>query len=320
MARQRLLIVDDDADIRDVLRLTLEAAQYAVIDCDNGETAIELAKRDPPDLLIVDYQMPKLNGQQVCEALKKDLLLRHIPIIMLTGQGAITEKVRGLDAGADDYIVKPFEPRELLARVRMILRRTAQGLEANPLTRLPGNVSIHQELQDRLADRQPFAVLYLDLDKFKAFNDRYGFERGDEAIHKTAQILLGTVKRLGNPDDFIGHIGGDDFVIVTTSEKAERLAQQIITAFDAMSPMLYDEEDRQRGYILSKDRKGQEQRFGLLTISIAIVTSEGRHLTHVAQIGELGAELKSYAKTFDKSIYVNERRTDTATHPPASTA
>ena len=310
MARQRLLIVDDDADIRDVLRLTLEAASYAVSDCDNGQTAVEMAKQNPPDLLILDYAMPRMNGQQVCEALKKDLLLRHIPIIMLTGQGAITEKVRGLDAGADDYVVKPFEPRELLARVRMILRRTAQGLEANPLTRLPGNISIQQELQARIADKQPFAVLYLDLDKFKAFNDRYGFERGDEAIHKTAEILITTIKRLGNADDFIGHIGGDDFVAVTTPDRAERIAQEIIQAFDAMSPTLYDEEDRRRGVVIAKDRKGQTQQFGFLTISIAVVSSEGRQLTHVAQIGELGAELKSYAKTFDKSVCVKDRRGD----------
>ena len=308
MSRQRLLIVDDDADIRDVLRITLENAQYTVTDCDNGQTAVELARQHTPDLLIVDYQMPRLNGQQVCEALKKDLLLRHVPIIMLTGQGTISDKVRGLDAGADDYIVKPFEPHELLARVRMILRRTAQGLEANPLTRLPGNVSIQQELQDRIDDRRPFAVLYLDLDKFKAFNDHYGFERGDEAIRKTAEVILGVVKGSGNPDDFIGHIGGDDFVAVTTPERAELLAAQIVERFDAMSPTLYDEEDRRRGSIIAKDRKGQTQQLGLLTISIAIVSSEGRQLTHVAQIGELGAELKSHAKTFERSIFVKERR------------
>ena len=309
MPRQRILVVDDDPDIRDVLRLTLEGAGYAVDDCDNGQTAVERARQDPPDLLIVDYNMPRMNGQQVCESLKKDLLLRHIPIIMLTGQGAITEKVRGLDAGADDYIVKPFEPPELLARVRMILRRTAQGLEANPLTRLPGNVSIQQELQDRIDSGHPFAVLYLDLDKFKSFNDRYGFERGDVALRKTAEIIVQTIKRLGTANDFIGHVGGDDFVVVTTPELAERLADHIIQEFDALSPTLYDPEDRQRGGIISKDRKGQVQQFGFVTVSIALVNSEGRRLTHVAQIGELGAELKSYAKTFDRSIFVKERRT-----------
>ena len=310
MSRERLLIVDDDPDIRDVLRILLEGAAYTVTDCDNGQTAVELAKANPPDLLIVDYQMPRLNGQQVCEALKQDLLLRHIPIIMLTGQGTITDKVRGLDAGADDYLVKPFEPRELLARVRMILRRTIQGLEANPLTRLPGNVSIQQELQDRIDSQRPFAVLYLDLDKFKSFNDRYGFERGDEAIRKTAEVILRTMKEAGRPEDFIGHIGGDDFVAVTTPERAERIAGQIVERFDAMSRTLYNEEDRQRGFIISKDRRGQTQQFGFLTISVAIVNSEGRQLAHVAQIGELGAELKSYAKTFERSIFVKERRAE----------
>jgi diguanylate cyclase (GGDEF)-like protein len=249
-----------------------------------------------------------MNGPQVCQTLKQDLLLRHLPIIMLTGRTNLHDKVAGINSGADDYLVKPFEPEELLARVQMVLRRTAQGLEANPLTKLPGNVSIQREIESRLANQSLFAVCYADLDRFKTFNDHYGFERGDHAIRRTAHILLESVKRRGNPDDFLGHIGGDDFVIVTTPDRAEAVCQEVISLFDSSIPELYDEEDRQKGHIVHTDRQGNPIKVGLLTISIAIVSNVKHPLTHLGAIAEIGAELKGYAKQFGHSLYVMERR------------
>jgi diguanylate cyclase (GGDEF)-like protein len=240
--------------------------------------------------------------------LKQDVLLRHIPILMLTGRSEVHDKVEGLNAGADDYVIKPFEPQELLARVRMIIRRTAQELEANPLTKLPGNVSIQQELDARIATQRPLAVCYCDLDHFKAFNDHYGFERGDLVIRRTAEILLEAVKQHGQPTDFIGHIGGDDFVVITTPARADAISQAIITRFDAMAPTLYDEADRQRGALLHKDRKGRPVTMGFLTISIAVVTNEEHALTHLGHIAQLGAELKARAKQVERSVFVKERR------------
>ena len=312
MRREKILIVDDDPDIRDVLQLTLTSEGYDVLQAGDGEEALAQVQRGLPDLVILDYMMPRLDGGQVCQRLKKDLLLRHLPVIILSARGESPDKVRGLDAGADDYIVEPFEPEELLARVRMVLRRSAQDLDANPLTRLPGNLSIQRELEARLARQaeRPFAVCYIDLDAFKAFNDYYGFERGDEAIRETARLLLQAVHTVGNADDFIGHIGGDDFLLVTTPECVDRLAQWIVEAFDRAAPTLYQAEDRVRGYILSKDRQGQPRQYRFLTISIGIVLSATRRLRHVAEVAEMGAELKSYAKSFDKSIYVKERRQD----------
>lgn len=310
MRREKILVVDDDPDIRDVLQLTLASEGYDVVQAADGEAALEQVQRSLPDVVILDYMMPRLDGGQVCQRLKKDLLLRHLPIIMLSARGEAPDKVRGLDAGADDYIVKPFEPEELLARVRMVLRRTAQDLDANPLTRLPGNVSVQRELESRLARQAelPFAVCYADLDSFKAFNDYYGFERGDEAIRETARVLLEAVHAVGNADDFIGHIGGDDFLLVTTPDRADGLCEAIIEGFDRMAPRLYQEADRQRGSIRAKDRQGQARDYAFLTISIGVVLSQSQQLSHVAEIAERGAELKSYAKTFDRSIYVKERR------------
>src|SRR3989344_4418302 len=185
MPKEIILIVDDEPDILDVLTLTL-SEHFEVFQAANGQQGLELVKTKAPDLIITDYKMPVMDGRQFCQALKKDILLQHIPVIMLTGKGEVKDKVGGIDAGADDYVVKPFEPEELLARIRMIVRRTARSLDANPLTHLPGNVSIMDEIQQRITQSRVFAVCYADLDKFKAFNDKYGFERGDEVIRQTA--------------------------------------------------------------------------------------------------------------------------------------
>lgn len=304
----RILVVDDEDDIRDVLRITLEDEGYEVTEATNGEEGLKMIESRAPDLVLLDYKMPKMTGLEVCAKIKKDLLLRHLPVLMVTGKGEIHDKIDGIDAGADDYIVKPFEPKELLARIRMVIRRTIRDLEANPLTRLPGNVSILNELSQRLAGAQPFAVLYIDLDKFKAYNDTYGFEHGDGVIKETARILIRSVQECDGKDDFIGHIGGDDFVIVTDVARAEKISAKVIELFDAAVPAFYNDADRQQGYIIAKDRQGVEKKIPLLSISIGIVTNQNRKIEHVAQIGEIGAELKKYAKSLEKSNYVTDHR------------
>jgi diguanylate cyclase (GGDEF)-like protein len=304
----KILIVDDDPDIRDILKLTLSEENYEIIEAGDGEEALKIINSKPLDLVLLDYKIPKIDGRQVCRLVKKDLLLSHLPIIMVTGKGDISDKVDGIDAGADDYVVKPFEPKELLARIRMILRRTERDLEANPLTRLPGNVSIINELTSRLENKSLFAVCYIDLDKFKAYNDKYGFEHGDEIIRETARILIRTAHELGNPDDFIGHIGGDDFVIITTPNIVDNICKKIIADFENASPSFYNETDRKKGFIIARDRQGKEQKIPILSVSIGVVTNEFRTIEHIAQIGEIGAELKAVAKSLERSNYVKDKR------------
>jgi len=308
MPKPRILIADDDPDILDVLEITLSEENYEIFKAQDGEEALRIIKSRPLDLVLVDYNMPKMNGRQVCAEVKKDVLLGLLPVIMVTGRGDVEDKVDGIESGADDYIVKPFEPKELLARIHMILRRTERNLEANPLTRLPGNISILNELTRCIESGAPFAVCYLDLDKFKAFNDKYGFEHGDEVIRETARILIRAVKELGNKDYFIGHIGGDDFVIVTTPGAADKLCEKIIADFDNTITSFYNEADRKSGYIISHDRKGKIQKMPLMSLSIGIVTNESRKIEHVAEIGEIGAELKGYAKKVGKSNFVKDKR------------
>ena len=306
--QKTILVADDDPDLRDILRSILEPKGFAVSEAADGSLALQSVRSQPPDLVILDYMMPGLTGPEVCEQLKQDTLLRHVPIIMLTGKSELHDKVHGIDAGADDYLVKPFEPQELLARVQMVLRRTAQELEANPLTKLPGNISIQRELENRISADQPFAVCYIDLNRFKGFNDHYGFKRGDEVIQRTATILLQVSRAHGSPQDFVGHIGGDDFIVITRADRAEAVGQAIVREFDAMAPQLHDEEDRARGSFIHKDRKGQDVKSSLLSIAVVAVTNEEHPLTHPGQIAKISAELKAYAKQSEGSAFVKERR------------
>ena len=308
MPRTKILVIDDDPDIRDVLNITLTQEGYEVIEAPDGQEGLKFAQTKNPDLVIVDFKMPKLDGRGVCRELKKDILLSHMPIIMLTGKGDVSDKVGGLNAGADDYIVKPFEPEELIARIRMIIRRAQRDLEANPLTRLPGNVSILNELQKRIDQNSLYAVCYLDLDKFKSYNDKYGFEHGDEVIKESARIFIRTTREIGNKDDFIGHVGGDDFVVITTPDKVDALCQKIISEFDKIAPTFYSEKDRKTGFIVAKDRQGVERKTPLLSISIGVVSNEKREISHMAEVGEIGAELKRQAKGLKHSNYVKDQR------------
>lgn len=307
MRREKILTIDDDSDILDVLAITL-SDNYDVISASNGKEGLEMVRSKNPDLIITDYNMPVMSGPEFCKELRKDILFRHIPVIMLTGKGEVKDMVFGIEAGADDYIIKPFEPDTLLARIRMILRRTIMSLDANPLTRLPGNTSIMDELQARISSGKPFAVGYADLDKFKIYNDKYGFEKGDEVIRATARIIVENGNRIVGKDIFIGHIGGDDFVFICADEIANQLSEAILAEFDKTAPSFYNETDRTAGYITGKDRQGNETRAALMSLSIGIVSSVSQKITHVAQVGEIGAELKKFAKNVEKSNYVRDQR------------
>jgi len=307
MQKAKILTIDDDPDILDVLDLTLSDF-YEVIQAPNGAEGLKMTQNKSPNLIICDYMMPVMNGKDFCKEVKKDILLQHIPVIMLTGKGEVKDMVGGIEAGADDYIVKPFDPDALLARIRMIMRRTTRSLDANPLTLLPGNSSIMDELQKSIDGKTTFAVGYVDLDKFKIYNDKYGFEKGDEVIRETARILVKVVRAELGQESFVGHVGGDDYVFIADDSIIDDVCQKIIAEFDDLVPHFYNEEDRKNGFVVGKDRLGNQTKTGLLAISIGIVSNAGMKITHVAQVGEIGAELKKYAKSFQNSNFVRDKR------------
>lgn len=181
-------------------------------------------------------------------------------------------------------------------------------LDASPLTRLPGGIAIENVLKKRLDAGHPIAFCVLDLDNFKAFNDRYGYANGSEVIKETARVIESAVKQKGSPEDFIGHVGGDDFVVITTPDYMREISTEIISKFDRRIPEFYDPVDRERGHIRGKTRQGVEMEFPIMTISIAIVTNERRNLNNPLEASEIAAELKDYAKTIPKSVFVVDKR------------
>lgn len=305
---KRILVVDDDRNLRKIIQTNLELAGYDVSTAANGEEALSMLDSMQPDLIVLDVMMPIMDGYEVARRVRRHPSNTHVPIIMLTAKSEVEDKLAGFEAGADDYITKPFGPQELLARVRAKIRRVEVDSSLSPLTRLPGNLAIEAELRRRIEANAPFAVLYLDLDNFKAFNDVYGFTHGDEAIQLVASSAVDVVRRRGTTQDFVGHIGGDDFIIVTLPERAEEIAREIIDMFDRDIRKLYSAQDLRQGYIETRDRRGTLNRFPIMSLSIAIVSNEQRPLENYAQIGEAAAELKRYAKSIGGSVYVKDKR------------
>jgi len=308
-ARPVILVADDEEAMSLMLEEALKAADYDVLRASNGAEALQMVHNHAPDLVLLDVRMPDMDGFTVCKRIKSDVLLRHTPVMMLTAENRIASKVTGLEHGADDYLTKPFDFTELMARIRTLLRRTRQGLEANPLTHLPGNTTIENELLKRMNAQRPFAVLYLDLDSFKAYNDKYGFLKGDDVIRESGRLIL---KEAEQDKGFVGHIGGDDFIVLLDNPHAsEALCQRIVRLFDAMSPHFYSSEDQARGYIETKDRRGMGAHFPFVSISIGVVTNLYRQFSSLGEVSSIGAEMKHFAKEKKTkgSSYAIDRRT-----------
>lgn len=304
----KVLIADDQTELLLLVKETVENAGFDVHIASDGKEAIEKAYEINPDIIVLDYDMPIKNGLQAAQELKDNPLFAHIPIIIVTAHGEKQAKLQGLAMGIDDYLIKPVDTDELIARIRMILKRNQQVLDTNPLSKLPGNPSIQSRIEKMLSSGKKFAVLYIDLNNFKAYNDVYGFEAGDRVIKTTANILVKTVMPSENSDNFIGHIGGDDFIVISAYEDAEDLAKKIINNFNEISPSFYNKEDRERGYIISTDRQGYIKKFFFLSISIGIVHNNLKPLTSYAQISNIGSELKKAAKNANTSAYVIDKR------------
>ncbi len=309
MFKKKILVIDDSHLMVRMITDILETAGYDVAAASNGLEGIELVRTEKPDLVLLDVVMPGMDGFEVCKQLRADDSNNLMPIIILTTQKNDDNKLLGLELGADDYITKPFNHRELLSRVKNTLRRIGKNRWANPLTGLQGNNEIQAEVTLRIARKKQFAVLYLDMDNFKAYNDVYGFAMGDTAITMTADIISDNVRQYGCDDDFIGHIGGDDFVIVTMPKYAHEIGNGIIKNFDKKVKTLYREGDRKKGYIETRDRQGNKIKYPIMSLSVAIVSNEKKQLKSVLEVSELAAELKKKAKSAKGSVCIEDKRT-----------
>jgi len=309
---KRILVVDDNRLIVNLLKVNLTNAGYEVLTASDGFQGLATAVAERPDLIILDVMMPEMDGFEVARQVRNNTLISHVPIIMLTARSASDSIVAGLDAGADDYMAKPFEITEVLARVMAHLRRSRTERSLNPLTGLPGNIAILEKLQQLVQDSGPYAVIYADIDNFKSYNDAYGFLQGDVVLRALGLILVHATRKWGNPHDFVGHVGGDDFILCTTPDKIDGICQGVIASFDGEMPKLYHEADRARGFVLGYSREGQSVEHPLITVSLAVVTNEHRPIENHWQIAELAAEVKRVAKQMNHSIYVKDLRSGRA--------
>jgi len=312
---RKVLVVDDEEHIRRILKFQLEKNGYDVVMAENGEEALKIVRRSMPDLILLDLMMPKLDGFEVCKRLRADFQTSQIPIIMLTAKSDLPDRIKGLQGGANDYLVKPYSNEELLLRVYNVLEWSQNQKNANPLTGIAGNKAIEKELARRIDACEPFAFLYIDIDNFKAYNDYYGYQKGDESILFLADIITEAVNSLGGPGDFVGHIGGDDFVIVTSLNRAEFIGRHIIDEFDKGSLVLLNEEDIRKGYLEIRNRLGEIKRVPLMSLTIALVLNDGVRLKHFAQVSDIASELKKFGKGMTGSVVVRERRKEEASEP-----
>jgi diguanylate cyclase (GGDEF)-like protein len=306
----KVLVAEPSATARQAVCNALKD-EFTMLTAGNGLQVLDIVKKTP-DLtcIMMDLAMPQQDGFKTTEILKSNFVTYHIPIIIVTDKVSLEDMTMAIAMGADDYVKKPVDLLELKARLLMNLHRAERDQNTNPLTHLPGNALINRTILTHLT--QPLAVLYLDLDNFKAYNDKYGFNMGDNLIKYTANTIAQCIKTVANSTDFLGHIGGDDFIAISTPDKADTLAQTICTTFDQGVIDFYTPEDRAQKKIVTHDRQGNMREFPLCSLSIAIISNEKRTLTSTLQIAQIAAELKHYAKTKPNgavgSNYVKDRR------------
>jgi diguanylate cyclase (GGDEF)-like protein len=304
-----ILVVDDDEDIARFVEVNLKLHGFEVLLAGDGREALEIIEHHRPDLAVIDLMMPHIDGLELTRRLRADPMTTALPVIMLTAKGMTVDKVVGLTAGADDYLVKPFDTLELIARVRTTLRRNQEFREVSPLTGLPGNTRIQREIADRVRSGADYSVGYIDIDRFKSVNDVYGFVRGDEFICALARSLHRAVVNAGLPPAFLGHIGGDDFVIVCAPEQVLPLTKQAVEDFERAADELYDPRDAQRGFVEITDRRGNVHRAHLVTLSIGVAQSTpSRRFTEPRDVIAIASEMKTVAKSQPGSFVAVDRR------------
>jgi diguanylate cyclase (GGDEF)-like protein len=297
-----ILVIEDERLIARLLKDILEVEGYQAISIFNGEEAVQFALRDAPQLIILDIMLPGIDGYEVIRRLREHPKSMHIPIIVLSAYSSPTDKAHAFDLGVDGYITKPFNADELLACVRRQLIRMQQS-SLSPLTLLPGGLQLERAINYKINGVDPWSILYLDLDNFKAFNDVYGFLAGNSMILLVGQICQQVARDHGNVEDFVGHVGGDDFVVVTTPDRVKILCYQILIRYKKESQALYHPDDRERGTISGVDRKGRPYQFPLVSLSIGVVSSQFHYPHSLEEIGALAAEAKRRAKQSPDNVF-----------------
>lgn len=308
LPRQRAILVSPDEKLKNLVTSiwTDEVLEFTCYPQAKG--AVEHLFNDPPDLLIVDNRLEDIPAAELARLVKSENVYRQLPVILCLDDCDLEKAWDWNKIEIDDFLLRPFFEPVVRERVNLTLCRAMRAMDANPLSKLPGNTSIIQRIQSLIDRKQDFALAYCDLDYFKSFNDKYGFSRGDEVLLMSARIIVNTVKSYPAEQTFVGHVGGDDFVVITSPDIIEEVCQRIIFSFDGIVPNFYDMEDRKRKSIVSTDRQGNVQTFPLMAISIAVVFNINGTLKHFGEASAIAMGLKKKAKENPKSSYVLDRR------------
>ena len=288
MSKPRILVVEDDFDISNMLRIYFQSQGYEVAVAPRGGDALEMCRQQLPNIVVLDIMLPDIDGYEVCRQLRSNLRTSHIPIIFLTQKDERSDKIQGLELGADDYITKPFDVEELRLRVKNAIARATYESLTNPTTGLPSARLIEDQLR-RLLRRDNWGIIYIGIDRLEPFKDVYGFVAADEVLRYTAMVLGETADRIGTPEDFIGHIGGDDFLVITRKELIRPMVQDMTRRFSEGIVTHYDFKTRQQGYLVIRDDQGNEQRVGLMELVIGAITSDDGPFTDIREITEAAA-------------------------------
>ncbi len=302
-----IYVIDDKKELINTLnRLFDGMEQYRFINVRAEE--LELALKNIPSLIIIDEDNTNVNIIDICNTIRSNDDNNITPLAVVSTNIDKSHRIEILKTSVQYYIKKPIDEQYLFYTVKNIIDLLYTNRKVSPLTGLPGNVQIQAEMKKRLLNKEVFAILYIDLDNFKAYNDVYGFSNGDEIIKFTAKVISKYVHNLENSDNFVGHIGGDDFVAIVSKTDYDKICQEIIIEFDVGVENYYNNQDLERGYVEIENRKGILEQFPITTISIAVVEVDAETFRSPLEIGEVGAQVKHRAKSIMGSAYVINKR------------
>lgn len=291
MGKARLLVVEDDIDISTMLKIYFSGLGYDVDTAMRGSDALEKTRQVLPHLIVLDIMLPDIDGYEVCRTLRTNTRTSHIPVIFLTQKDERSDRLQGLELGADDYITKPFDIEELKLRVQGAIRRSERESLTDPRSGLPAGRLIEEQLR-RIIREDGWAYMDVRIDGFEAFKDVYGFVAGDDALRFTGMLIGEVLDDMGTSTDFIGHAGGDNFVIITQEGSSESIRERLKARFAEDVKTHYNFMDRQQGYIVAPGKDGSEQNVPLMTLSIGLVSPSKQGFADIREITELAAEAR----------------------------
>ncbi len=304
---QEVYIIDDKAElINKVQEIFKNEREYHFVSV--KATDMEIALENIPTLIIVEDDNNEMSAVEICQKIRNNEDNNITPVIVISSNYDHDYRVKILNMSVQHFILKPIDEKYFYYTVKNIIDFVSINRRISPLTGLPGNVQIQTEMKKRLLKRDAFAVMYFDLDNFKAYNDVYGFSNGDEVIKLLARIIVKNIHNIEYGNNFIGHIGGDDFVAIIDKYDYDKICKEIIDEFDKKILEYYTDEDIERGYVEVANRKGIIEQFPIVSLSIAVVEVENGNFVSPLEIGEVSAQVKHMAKEMIGSTYVINRR------------